>query len=158
VEVNKVMAVIGGRNVGTNDLVVMGAGVLIFIDSFLPWWGAKHTGLADASGWNAGFGAWFSIILLIAVAGVTAARVFGGRSMPAVGGGAVSWTFLTAAVSALAAIIILLRWLTFPSYGGAAATKFGTYLGLIIAIVQAVFGYLSIQAAGEKLPWQNRTA
>ena len=32
------MAVIGGRNVGTNDLVIMGAGVLMFIDSFLPWW------------------------------------------------------------------------------------------------------------------------
>ncbi len=149
------MAVIGGRNVGTNDLVVMGTGVLIFIDSFLPWWGAKHTGLADTSGWNAGFGAWFSILLLIAVAGVTAARVFGGRSMPAVAGGAVSWTFITAAVSALAAIIILLRWLTFPSVFGAAETKFGTYLGLIIAIVQAVFGYLSIMSAGEKLPWQK---
>ena len=155
------MAVIGGRNVGTNDLVVMGAGVVIFIDSFLPWYGASFAGFSSTvSGWNAGFGAWFSILLLIAVAGVTAARVFGGRSMPAVGGGSVSWTFITAAVSALAFIIMLLRWVTFPSgsHGVSAGGKFGIYLGLIIAIVQTVYGYLSITKAGEKLPWQKRTA
>jgi hypothetical protein len=155
------MAVIGGRNVGTNDLVVMGAGVLMFIDSFLPWFGASFAGFSStASGWSSGFGAWFSILLVVAVAGVTAARVFGGRAMPAVGGGAVSWNFITAAVSALAAIIILLRWVTFPSgsHGVSAGGKFGIYIGLIVAIVQAVYGYLSIMGAGEKLPWQKRTA
>jgi hypothetical protein len=155
------MAVIGGRNVGNNDLVVMGAGVLILIDSFLPWYGASFGGFsATVSGWNAGFGAWFSILLVIAVAGVTAARVFAGRSLPSVGGGAVSWTFLTAAVSAVAFIIMLLRWVTFPSgsHGVSAGGKFGIYIGLIIAIVQTVYGYLSITQAGEKLPWQNRTA
>ena len=38
------MAVIGGRNVGNNDLVVMGAGALMFIDSFLPWYGVSIKG------------------------------------------------------------------------------------------------------------------
>ena len=38
----------------------------------------------------------------------------------------------------------------------ARARKFGTYIGLIVAIVQTVFGYLSIVPAGERLPWQNR--
>jgi hypothetical protein len=151
------MAVIAGRNVGTNDLVVMGAGVVMIVDSFLPWWGAKHTSLANTSGWNAGFGAWFSILLVIAVAAVAATRIFAGRTMPTVANGAVSWTFLTAAVSALAVIIILLRWLTFPSFGGAAGTKYGTYIALIIAIVQTVFGYLSVVAAGERMPWQKST-
>ena len=149
------MAVIAGRNVRTNDLVVMGAGVLMIVDSFLPWWGAKHSSLANRSGWNAGFGAWFSILLVIAVAVVAAVRVFGGRAMPPVANGAVSWTLLTAAVSALAVVIILLRWLTFQSFGGAAVMKYGTYLGLIVAIVQTVFGYLSLVAAGERLPWQK---
>jgi hypothetical protein len=154
------MAVIAGRNVGTNDLVVMGAGVLMFVDSFLPWYGVsvKGYGSASSSGWNSGFGAWFSIILVLAVAGLAAARVFGGRSMPAVANGQFSWTLITAVVSVIAAIIILLRWVTYPSATGVdAGAKFGTYLGLIIAIVQAVFGYLSIVAAGEKLPWQKRT-
>jgi hypothetical protein len=150
------MAVIAGRNVGTNDLVVMGAGVLIFIDSFLAWQGITIKGLTDITrnAWGAGFGAWFAMLIVVAVAGVTAARVFAGRSMPAVNNGAVSWTFITAAASALAAIIILLRWVTFQQYTGA---KFGLFVGLILAIVQAVFGYLSIVHAGEKLPWQKRT-
>jgi hypothetical protein len=150
------MAVIAGRNVGNNDLAVMGAGGLMFIDSFLPWFGVdfKGFGSATASGWNSGFTAWFSIILVIAVAGVTAARVFGGRAMPAINGGSVSWTFITAAVSVLAVLLILLRWVTLPSYTGA---KFGLFIGLILAAVQAVFGYLSIVAAGERLPWQKST-
>jgi hypothetical protein len=156
------MAVIGGRNVGTNDLVVMGAGALMFIDSFLPWYGVSIHGFGSAtvSGWNAGFGAWFSILLVIAVAVVAAVRVFGGRSMPAVGNGSVSWNLITAGVSALAFIIMLIRWLTFPSggHGVDAGGRFGIYIGLIIAIVQTVYGYLSITAAGEKMPWQNRPA
>jgi hypothetical protein len=154
------MAAIGGRNVGTNDLVVMGTGVLMFIVSFFPWYGASFAGFSSTvSGWSAGFGAWFSILLVIAVSGVTAARVFGGRAMPAVGGG-VSWAFITAAVSALAFIIILLRWITFPSgsHGVSAGGRFGIYIGLVLALVQAVYGYLSITAAGEKLPWQKSTA
>ncbi len=152
------MAVIGRRNVGNNDLAVMGAGALMFIDSFLPWYGTKFLGFRDVtvSGWSAGFGSWFSIILVLAVAGVAAARVFGGRTMPAVANGAVTWGFITAAVSALAALIILVRWLTFNTYHGLAGAKFGLFVGLVIAIVQAVFGYLNLVTAGEKLPWQNR--
>ena len=154
------MAVIAGRNVGTNDLVVIGAGVLMFVDSLLPWYGASYQGHSSNTGaWSAGFGAWFSVLLVIAVAGVAAARVFGGRSFPPIAGGVVSWNFLAAAVSVLALIIILLRWVTYPSApnypGFSAGAKFGTYLALIIAAVQAVFGYLSVVAAGERLPWQK---
>jgi hypothetical protein len=155
------MAVIGGRNVGNNDLVIMGSGVLMIIVSFLPWYGASFAGFSSTvSGWNAGFGAWFSILLVIAVAAVTAARVFGGRSMPAVGNGAVGWGFITAAVSALAFIIMLLRWVTFPSgsHGVSAGGRFGIYIGLVIAIVQTVYGYLNTVQAGEKMPWQKRAA
>ncbi len=156
------MTVIGGRNVGTNDLVVMGAGVLMFIDSLLPWFGASFAGHSSStSAWGAGFGAWFSVLLCMVVAGVVAARVFGGRAMPPVGNGSVSWAFITTAISALAVLIILLRWVTYPSGpsipGFSAGAKFGTYLGLIIAIVQTVFGYLSMVAAGERMPWQKRT-
>jgi hypothetical protein len=156
------MAVIAGRNVGTNDLVVVGAGVLMFVDSLLPWFGASYQGhSSNTSAWNAGFGAWFSVLLVIAVAAVAASRVFGGRTFPPIAGGSVSMNFLTAAVSVLAVIIILLRWVTYPDApnipGFSAGAKFGTYLGLIIAAVQAVFGYLGVVAAGERLPWAKRT-
>ena len=121
------MAVIGGRNVGTNDLVVMGAGALMFIDSFLPWYGIKiaHFPGSNASGWSAGFGAWFSVLLVVAVAGVVAARVFGGRAMPPVAGGSVSWPLILGGVSVLAVLIILLRWVTFPDGAGWQARSSG---------------------------------
>ncbi len=158
------MAVIGGRNVGNNDLVVMGAGALMFIDSFLPWYGVSFSGggftggSASVSAWHF-FGAWFPMLLVLAVAGWTAARVFAGRTLPSIANGAVSWNFVAAAVSAVAALIILIRWVSYPSASGvgfSAGAKFGTYLGLALAIVQAVFGVLTITAAGEKFPWQKR--
>jgi predicted negative regulator of RcsB-dependent stress response len=160
------MAVIGGRNVGTNDLVVMGAGGLLFIDSFLPWWGVSFKGLdgfggasGSLSAWHFS-GAWIPVLLVLAVAGLTAFRVFGGQSLPSVANGAVTWNFITTAVSALAAFIILIRWLTYPSFAHTnAGGRFGTYIGLALAIVQAVYGYMNISAAGERLPWQQqRTA
>ncbi len=160
------MAVIGGRNVGNNDLAVMGAGALMFINSFLPWYGVTFHGAAGFAGGSASVsawhfvGAWFPMLLVVAVGGVTAARVFGGRALPTVANGAVGWGFITAAVSLIAAIIILLRWVTYPSASGpgfSAGAKFGTYVGLILAIVQTVFGYLNLVTAGEKLPWQNRS-
>ena len=62
------MAVIGGRNVGNNDLAVMGAGALMFIDSFLPWYGVsaitRESAAASVSGWHF-FWTWLSIILVL---------------------------------------------------------------------------------------------
>jgi hypothetical protein len=155
------MAVIGSRNVGTNDLVLMGAGVLMLIDSFLPWYGASLLGISrSSSAWNSGFGAWFSVLLVMVVAGSVAGRVFGGRRMPVVANGAVSWNLICVGASVLALIIILLRWVTYPDApsgsGISAGAKVGTYIGLIVAGVQAVFGYLTLVAAGERLPWQKR--
>ena len=131
----------------------------MFIVSFLPWYGASFLGHSDSvSAWSAGFGAWFSCLLVLAVGAVVAVRVFGGRPLPTIGNGSVSWSFILTAVSILAALIVLLRWLTYPSSsvsGLSVGAKWGTYVGLVVAIVQAVFGYLSIMHAGEKMPWQK---
>ncbi len=155
------MAVIGGRNVGTNDLVIMGAGVLMFIDSFLPWYGVDFHGIGGGtlSGWHF-FWNWLSIILVVAIAGAVAARVFANRALPPVAGGAYSWNLILAALGVLIVIILLIRWLTYPSApahsGINAGARIGTYIGLIIAIVQTVFSYLNVVASGERLPWQQR--
>jgi hypothetical protein len=158
------MAVIGGRNVGNNDLVIMGAGVLMFIDSFLPWYGVSVKGFGGGtlSGWHF-FWNWLSIILVIAIAGAVAARVFANRALPPVAGGNYSWNLIQAALGVLIVVILLIRWLTYPSApahsGVDAGARIGTYIGLIIAIVQTVFSYLNVVASGERLPWQQqRTA
>ena len=158
------MAVIGGRDVGTNDLAIMGVGVLAFIDTFLPWSGADYgiLGSRSNSAWTSGFGAWFSLILLIAVAGSVAAKVFAGRNTGAVGTSSVSWNLLNLIVPVVATIIVLLRWATYgtpPGLGVSnAGARVGTYIGLILAIVQAIFAYLALMSAGERLPWQKRSA
>lgn len=151
------MAVIAGRNVGNNDLAIMGAGVLMFIDSFLPWFGITIRGFGSSNGsaWDAGFLGVVSTLLVIAVAGIAAARIFAGTQLPAIGSGAVTWSFILGSASVVAALFVLLRWVTLPSYYGA---KIGLFIGLILAVVQAVFAYLSIVAAGEKLPWQKSAA
>ena len=148
------MPVIAGRNVGRNDLVVMAVGVLAFIDSFLPWYGIKGGG-PSVSAWNSGFGAWFACLLLVFTAVSVAARVFAGRNTGAVGTTNVSWTLINLAVPVIAVIIVLLRWVTYPSLGGFAGARVGTYVGLILAIVQSVFAWFSFASSGERLPWQN---
>ena len=145
------MAVIGGRNVGTNDLVVISAGIVMFIVSFFPLYGI---GPYHDNTWNGGFFSLVALLLVLAVAGIAAARVFGGKTLPPVSGGTVSWTFIATAASLVAVLFLLLRWVTVPQYTSA---KIGLYLGLIVAIVQTAFGYLSILKAGERLPWQKRT-
>nr|MDT0666819.1 hypothetical protein [Micromonospora sp. DSM 115978] len=64
----------------------MGAGVVVFVSSFLPWHGASYGGYsASSNGWNSGFTAWFPILLCIVAAGLVAARVFGKAQLPATG-------------------------------------------------------------------------
>jgi hypothetical protein len=147
------MARIGGRDVATNDLGLMGGGLLVLISSFLPWYGASFRGFSDSvSGWNSGW-AWIPILLCIAVAGVVAAREFGGARLPAAG--PVGPALLLLAVAGLATLLILLRWLTLPSSdfpGVDTGPRVGLFLGLIGAIIQTAFAAIAFKASGEALP------
>ncbi len=71
------MAGFDPKKVTTLDWVVIGAGGLAFIDSFLPWfhWSAGPFSV-NWSAWSAGFLAWFSVLLLVA-AGATRASPSG---------------------------------------------------------------------------------
>lgn len=155
------MAVIAGRNVANHDLGIMVAGVLMFIDSFLPWYGASFLGATNnVSAWSAGFGAWFPVLLVMVISASVGGNVFAGRSMPRIGSGAVSWELVNVAAAAIAVIIILLRWVTYPDApahsGISAGAKFGTYVGLIIAAVQTFFCYVRATTGGQRMPWQQR--
>lgn len=138
------------------DWVVVGAGLLAYISSFFPWYRAhvsvlgveRFTGADNA--WNAGFGAWFSVLLLVMAGGVVLASAMGVR-LPA------SRPLLTLGLSALAFITILLRWVTFPDATGgrgdldnvevdglfavSSGAGLGLYLGLIAAIVAVIASF-----------------
>lgn len=156
--------------VRTLDWVVIGAALLAYISSLLPWYRASVTVLsitrsASVNAWHAGFGAWFSVLLLLAAGILVLASALGGRlRLPA------SVPLVTLGLSALAFITIVLRWVTFPDATGghgdtdslgelgdfnlgsalsvSSGAGAGLYLGLIAAIIAVVASFLAIRAAG----------
>jgi hypothetical protein len=134
---------------GRTERVLAIVGLLAFIDSFLPWWSISAGPFsASESGWGVGIGGWFPVLLLLAV-GVLAALPAFGQSVAVRGGYA---TF--GAASLLATIIVLIRWLTYPSasgFYGSAGASFGTYVFLVLGVVAVVFSYLAFTAAGGTL-------
>jgi hypothetical protein len=147
------MAKIGDREVATNDLGLMGAGIAVFIFSFLPWFGVSGY---DASGnaWNVGFLAWFSVLLGMAAAIFIAVRVFSTVQLPVLG---VGYSVIVLGATALATVLVLLKLLI--GYKVSAGPfhlsldrKVGLYLGLIAAAVQTYFAFAAFKLSGEKLP------
>ncbi|WP_322752156.1 hypothetical protein [Frankia sp. Cas3] len=152
------MVQIGGRTVATGDVGIMGAGVAVFVSSFLPWYGASFGGYrASVSGWNSGFIAWFPILLCLAVAGVVAAATFGNVRLPTVGPVGPSLAFVLG--TGVAVLLILLRWITLPDAGSSlfaaqikSGPEVGLFLGLIGAAVMTGFAVLRLLASGEPIP------
>ena len=139
------MAGFDPKKVTPFDWAVIGAGVVGFIASFLPWYTISFDipGLVSvsesASGWHS-FLSWFSMLLLLAAAGLVLAREAGTQiNLP------VPTAVATLALSALAFLLILLRWVTLDSGVGAG---FGLYLGLICSVVAGVASFLTFRAAG----------
>jgi hypothetical protein len=141
---------------GRTERVLAIVGLLAFINSFLPWYSVKFSGeFAQLAGgnisgnaWRVGFWAWFPSLLLLAIGVLVALPAFGQRVM--IRGGYAAF----GAAALLATVIILIRWLTYPtasSVAGSAGADFGTYLGLILGVVATVFGYLGFTAAGGQL-------
>jgi hypothetical protein len=140
---------------GRNGLVIAAGGLLALIVSFFPWYGLSGSGVSEAkafgmktsvNAWDAGFAAWFSMLLLFAlgVIAVLAAQGIIGWSPLLLG-------FVEGAGAVLAALLVLLRWVTYDTASGGGASVgalWGTYVGVLVAIVVAVFGYLDFVAKG----------
>ncbi len=130
----------------------IGAGALAFITSFLPWYtvsfdfggalGFSNSGSVNA--WNF-FGGWFPMLLLIG-AGVLVLLPHLGTQVPNL---ALIWM----AVAAAAFVIIILRWVTFPSGdapGVSAGAGFGLFVGLVIALGSGVAGFLTYRSSSSR--------
>lgn len=138
---------------GRTGQVFVGGALLIFILSFLPWYSASFNfgGGDSVSGhlaaWHAAFGAWFPVLLLIALGAVTVLWALD----------IIKWSplflwLVGTATAIVAAVIIVLRWVTFPSvpsgFGGSAGAGWALYVSLVVTIAMAVFGYLGFVGAG----------
>jgi hypothetical protein len=139
------------------EWIGLGAGLLAFIASFLPWYSISGTGILGTisyslNAWNLGFAAWFPVLLLVAGAGLLLAQQVG-ANVPVIRPG---WPLVLLGIAALSLIIILIRWLTLPggsdgiaqtgiSYGAG----FGLYVGLVAAILFGLSQYLVFRASGQ---------
>ncbi len=138
--------------VSRNDKGLIGAGIVVFIASFLPYWGIS------AGPYSASTNAWtgyatFGLLLLFIAAGIAAARVFGGANLPKLPVGA---NLVVAALAALGTLLVILRGFTYPhaSFAGASeGVKWGGYILMIAAVVETVFAVMNFRTSGEKLAW-----
>ena len=148
------MAEFDVKRVTTLEWAGIGAGLAAFIFSMLPWYSVSYAGIGGSlSAWNSGFIAWFPMLMVLAAGGLLLATHFGVKvdKLPLI------WL----ALSGLAVVLVLLRWLTLPDDGGlgdlgglgGAPSGFesgagaGLILGLIAAIVSTVGAVLTFRAA-----------
>jgi hypothetical protein len=141
------------KQVSRNDKGLIGAGIVVFIASFLPYWGWSGKGLGSysTSAWT-GY-AVLGLLLLFIAAGLSAARVVGNANLPKLPLGP---NLIVAGLSALGALLVILRGFTYPhaSIAGASlGVKWGGYILMIAAIVQTVFAVMNFMASAEKLSW-----
>jgi hypothetical protein len=143
------MAQIGGRNLATSDIGILGGGVVVLVSSFLPWMGIDWYYYRDSFnhiGWASGFFAVVAILLALGAAGLVAARIFANFTPPPLG--PVGPALLNVVLGGVAVLFILLRLITVNPYD----SKFGLFVGLIGAAVVTGFSVLGLRASGEAIP------
>lgn len=154
------MVAIAGKELSTPDLAIVGAGAVMVIDLFVPWYRISFdTGSipaelrssisvpdsVNANAFDANFLAWFPALLVIAVAVVVALGIFQGFALPT--NAKVGPQLMLAGASGIALVLLVLRWLTENDY-----TFIGLYLAMLLAAVQGFFGYQKFKASGETIP------
>ena len=117
------------------------AGLLFFVDSFLPWYGFRFSVLgrgigANFSGWNSGGLAVIAILLGIAATALAVVEVTGAVDASKMPTGTVSL-----ALAGGAFVFTVLRLVTQVHI-----TKYGLYFGIVLSGVMAYAAYQKFQA------------
>ena len=134
------------------DRAIVGGALVVFIAGFLPWWGVSE-GIfgVSVSGWSAGFTAWAGTLLLT-LAGVFQFLRRSEVSMPEL---PIGPSIVVAGVSALGLLLVIIRWVTLPSYRGiGVGTKYGLWVALVAGVVETGAAVAAMRASGEPLPWK----
>jgi hypothetical protein len=138
------------KQVSRNDKGLIGAGIVAFIASFLPFVGISGNVLgvhydAHINAWH-GYGI-LGLFLIFIAAGIAAARVFGGVSLPKL---PVGPNVLVAALALLGTLLVFLYGIT---YGNGTSIQWGGWILIIVGIVETVFAVMNFRSSGEKLAW-----
>lgn len=131
---------------GTNQKIGVSAGVLALISLFLPWYGVSFAGLGsvNANAFDAGFFAWFAMILAIAAAVILFLKAMDIADAKA---GKLAAEQIALLLGGLAVIFVLLRLVTETSF-----LKWGLFVGLIAAAGVAYGAFGSMKDAGIAMP------
>jgi hypothetical protein len=144
------------NKLSTLDRVIAGGALVAFIAAFLPWYGASVGPFsASVSGWSAGFSAWAGALLLTA-AGVIVVLRRSGAAMPSTG--SVGPAVLVAGVAGVGLLLVIIRWVSFPSVHAAGLSynvgaRYGIFLALIAGIAEVAASVMEMRASGERMPW-----
>jgi hypothetical protein len=135
-----------------HDLVAVGTGVLVFIVSFLPWYGVKFDGGLAESGVNGAVDAWhglagIGVILLLFSAVATAAEPMLGEDRP-------RWLgpVIAALLACLGAVFVLIKSFSLPTPlvpGATTHLEWGGWILLVLVVVQALVSVLRAVHAGD---------
>jgi hypothetical protein len=144
------------KRLSSTDKVISITALAALISLFLPWFGVSSGPYsASESGFNTSYG-WLGALLILA-AGVYVVLLRAGTEMPKFSYGP---GVIVLGLSALGALIVIIRWLTIPraSYAGgyySYGPRIGMYLALIAGVVQALFALRMFRASGEAVPWKK---
>ena len=148
------------------DLTVLASGVLAFIFSFFPYYGAHATGSVGGvrvASFGKNFTAWHSwstLALLLILAGtiVAALAIFTVATVEL----PVGPRWIAAGLCSLGALIYLIRLFTLPHHhvnfgegvSASEGVKWGGYLLLVVVLVNAVAAVLGALRSEEQVPWE----
>lgn len=142
---------------GRTEQVLSGAGVLLFIASFFPWYsysfGGFDGGSYSASAWSypSGFMDWFPMMLLLVYGIVLALPAFGVAVNAPVLATPANRAFIGLVLSAFAVLLFAIQGLTYPSFGGVGGPSWGYFIGLIVALAAGAQSYRGFTQAGGSL-------
>jgi len=140
------------KQVSRNDKGIVGAGIVSFIASFLPYWGWSGGGFSSSTSAWTGY-ATFGLLLMFIAAVVVAARVFANAKLPRL---PVGENVLVAALAALGTLLVIIRGFTYPHGhlpGVSVGVMWGGYVLFIAGIAMTAFAVMNFRASGEKLAW-----
>lgn len=124
---------------GIGEKIIIVAGIILFIDGFLPWY-SVDLGIVSftRNGWESPGAFWSIVAVLIglAMAGVIAVKAFTDAAIPDNVSG-VTWPKIYLGGGAVAIVFVLIKLLNESDYMG-----FGFYLGIVAAAALAVGGLL----------------
>jgi len=147
------------KKLSTGEMIIGISGIVLFLSSFLDWFGAEIKGVPGASGADNAWGftlPLFAVLLGIAMVVLVALRAFGVVLPEKIGGFGFRLLYL---LGGLAFLLVLLKIIVGPDIDTGAAGAFGievsktreigAYIGLLCTAGLAVGGFMAAKEAGD---------